>query len=110
MTNLYKYLNRLSPLIIKGAFSLHQNNYNFRHIHLFVYLNPKTMRYGLSAVYGGSYVLPKKFKLLAKKINLQFAPEKLNLLPESSVCCQKSYLVMWRSTTFMMMLSVRFVC
>ena len=50
MTEVYKYLNGLSPEIMDDVFKIRQSNYDLRNFSVFQSQNPRSNRYGLDAI------------------------------------------------------------
>ena len=50
MTEVYKYLNDLSPDIMSDIFKLRENTYNLRNFHIFESQNPRTKKFGLDSI------------------------------------------------------------
>ena len=53
LTEVYKYLNGLSPEIMKKAqkkFKLRKNTYQLRNFHAFESQNPRTKKFGLDSI------------------------------------------------------------
>ena len=50
MTEVYKYLNGLSPDIMSDIFNLRENTYNLRNVHIFESQNPRTKKFGLDSI------------------------------------------------------------
>ena len=50
MTEVYKYLNDLSPDIMSGIFKLRENTYDLRNFHALQSQNPRTKKFGLDSI------------------------------------------------------------
>ena len=50
ITEVYKYLNGLSPDIVSGIFKIRENTYNLRNSHIFESQNPKTKKFALGNI------------------------------------------------------------
>ena len=50
MTEVYKYLNGLSPDIMSDIFKLRGNTCNLRNFHIFESQNPRTKKFGLDSI------------------------------------------------------------
>ena len=50
MTEVYKYLNELSPDVMTDIFKLRENTYNSKDFHLFESQNPRTKTFGLDHI------------------------------------------------------------
>ena len=50
MTEVYKYLNGLSPDIMCDIFKLRENTYNLRNFRIFESQNPRTKKFGLDCI------------------------------------------------------------
>ena len=50
MTEVYKYLNDLSPDIMSDFFELKENTYSLRNFHIFEAQNPNTKTFGLDCI------------------------------------------------------------
>ena len=50
MTEVYKYLNGLSPDIMSDIFKLRENTYNLRNFHIFESQNPRTKKFSLDSI------------------------------------------------------------
>ena len=50
MTEVYKYLNRLSPDIMSDIFELRENTFNLRNFLIFESQNPRTKKFGLDTI------------------------------------------------------------
>ena len=50
MTEVYKYLNSLSPDIMSDIFKLRENTCNLRNFHIFESQNPRTKKFGIASI------------------------------------------------------------
>ena len=50
LTEVYKYLNGLSPEIMNTIFKLRKNTYQLRNFHAFESQNPRTKKFGLDSI------------------------------------------------------------
>ena len=50
MTEVYKYINGLSPDLMNDVFTLRENKYNLRNFNIFKSENPRTNKYGLETI------------------------------------------------------------
>ena len=66
MTEIYKYLNEISPDIMNDTLAASKDHYNTRHYNIFVTDQPKTDRYGQNSIpYRANQiwnVLPRQIK------------------------------------------------
>ena len=64
MTEVYKYLNGLSPDIMSDIFKLRENTYNLRNFHIFESQNPRTKKFGLDSIaYRASQMFLRKLEI-----------------------------------------------
>ena len=79
MTEVYKYLNGLSPDIMSDIFKLRENTYNLRNFHMFESQNPRAKKFGLDSIaYRASQIEWKS--LLILKINFLLKKDKIESL------------------------------
>ena len=64
LTEVYKYLNGLSPDIMNTIFKLRQNTYNLKNFHAFESQNPRTKKFGLDSI---AYKASQLWKIFPKK-------------------------------------------
>ena len=68
MTEVYRYLDGLSPDIMSDIFNLRENTYNLRNVHIFESQNPRTKKFGLDSI---AYRASQFWKNLVGKIEIQ---------------------------------------
>ena len=76
MTEVYKYLNDLSPDIMSDIFKLKENTCNLRNFHIFESQNPRTKKFGFDSI---AYKANHLWKMLLRKLEIQphsYAEEK----------------------------------
>ena len=82
MTEVYKYLNGLSPDIMSDIFNLRENTYNLRNVHIFESQNPRTKKFGLDSI---TYIASQLWKNFAEEIrnsaSLPIFTEKIKKVP-----------------------------
>ena len=90
MTEVYKYLNGLSPDIMSDIFNLRENTYNLRNVHIFESQNPRTKKFGLDSI---AYRAGQFWKNLAGKnrnsVSLPIFMEKIKKVPW--ILCSSNY-------------------
>ena len=68
MTEVYKYLNGLSPDIMSDTFKLRENIYNLRSFHIFESQNPRAKKFGLDS---NPYRASQRWKMFLRKFEIQ---------------------------------------
>ena len=64
MTDVYKYLNGLSPDTISDIFKLKENTNNLSNLHIFESQNPRTKKFGLDSIaYRASQMFLRKLEI-----------------------------------------------
>ena len=90
MTEVYKYLNGLSPDIMSDIFNLRENTYNLRNVRIFESQNPRTKKFGLDSI---AYRAGQFWKNLAGKnrnsASLPIFMEKIKKVPW--ILCSSNY-------------------
>ena len=93
MTEVYKYLNGLSPDIMSYIFKLRQNTYNLRNFHLFESQNPRTKKLSLDSIaYRASQLwknVPEEIRNSSSLPMLKKKIKKVHLILCSCNCCRK---------------------
>ena len=93
MTEVYKYLNGLSPDIMSDIFKIRENTCNLRNFHIFRSQNPRTKKCGLDSVaYRASQLwknVPEEFRNSTSFPVFKEKIKKVPLISCSCNCCRK---------------------
>ena len=93
MTEVYKYLNDLSPDIMSDIFKRRENTYNLRNFHIFESQNPRTKKFGLDSIADRASQLWKNVpEEIRNSASLPVFKEKIKKVPLISCschCCRK---------------------
>ena len=93
MTEVYKYLNDLSPDIMDDIFKLRENTYNLRNFHIFESQNPRTKKFGLDSIaYRASQLWKNVPEEIRNSTSLPMFKKKIKKVPLISCscnCCRK---------------------
>ena len=92
LTEVYKYLNGLSPDIMNTIFKLRQNTYNLRNFHAFESQNPRTKKFGLDSIaYRASQLwknVPEEIRNSASLLIFKESIKKVPLISCPCHCCE----------------------
>ena len=93
LTEVYKYLNGLSPHIMNTIFKLRQKSYNLRNFHAFESQYPRTKKFGLDSIaYRASQLWKNVPEEIRNSASLLIFKESIKTVPDRATVIKLTYI------------------